>query len=156
MTFFYRARDARHLRVRLLAGHARLEEGDGDVVMLVVERLSLGRPRHRYPQRFSRQRRIEAGRHHTNDGVGASAEMNLATDDTAVGGEARRPEPMRENRDLVVAGLVLLGDKGAPEQWPCAEHAKELMRHPAGRYALRRVSVGEIEVREALGSERLE
>ena len=58
----------------------------------------------------------ESPRHHSDDGVGLSLDLDRASDDAGVAGEAALPEPVGKNGDLRSAGHVLRRVKTRPRR----------------------------------------
>ena len=88
----------------------------------------------------------ESPRHHSDDGVGLSLDLDRASDDAGVAGEAALPEPVGKNGDLRSAGHVLRRVEDAAQKGPHAEHRKSRSGNLYGVQALGRSASRQIEV----------
>ena len=109
--------DRRQLRLRLLDLHARFQSADYTQKMGAAVAQSL---RAEVLQRkgvldvLVFDRKLPAGRHHTDDGMAAGRDADLLSDDLQVAAESRSPERIGQNNDAVGFVLrVFLGEAAA-------------------------------------------
>jgi hypothetical protein len=149
-------RDGLELLLRLLRRRARLQSPVDAEVVLVVQDFLRRRKRDRGPQLFAVGREIERLRHDARDQVAGAVHPGRAADDRGVAAETARPQPMAQDDDPFVPGLILLGGEGAPQQRAHAHHVEVVRGDLRADDALGRRAVGQVEAREPLRRHRLE
>ena len=122
-----RARDRRHLGLRLLPGDPRPHAGEHGVVLALT--LAGGRGAHRGPD-LGRCGRPEPFRHHADHRVRLAAEQDRAAQDARVRPEGAAPQAVGEHGERGAARHVLLGGEGAAERGSHPEDLEETGAHP--------------------------
>ena len=120
--------DRVHVCLGLLERHAVLEPGERDQPMKVaghVRWLEGQGPPH------LRERAIEGatGRQYANDDERLVVEEHRATDDRSVRAELADPHSVAQDNHLVLAALILVREKRAPERRPDTEDVEEAGGH---------------------------
>jgi hypothetical protein len=111
--------------------HARLEPCD-DLQVMVAAIVRLGAiERQRRPQ-IRVAAKVESLRQDADDGVSLAVELNAFSDDVAVGSHLRFPEAVVDERDMIVAGLVVVSREDAALLRGHTQQGKQVCRCLAG------------------------
>ena len=88
---------------------------------------------------------LEAGGHDANDGERLSAQADNASDNRAIGAEARPPDRVADDRDSGVGALLRPGERPSDGR-AHAEHVEVVARDPQALQPLRPIVDGELEI----------
>ena len=90
---------------------------------------------------------LELRRHHTNDGVDLTVELDRFAWQIQICAEPATPQAIADQRYLVVPWLLLFGQESAAKRRFDAEQRTKIGRHACAPDTLRHVAAREIETR---------
>ncbi|SPE25280.1 hypothetical protein SBA3_1160021 [Candidatus Sulfopaludibacter sp. SbA3] len=154
--------DGLHLGLGLAGGDARPQAPNGVARVVVTRRSRFRRHGPCHPdigcpaigrQTLGPVRKRKASRHYADDAVGARIEQQVFAEHGAIRPEARLPQCVADDGDLLHSRLIVRGFDGAAELGRDAENPEEIAGHTGGAYVDGRGVAGEV---QAIGGEQSE